>query len=130
VKRRCIVILLGVVVWGAALAGEPGYHRRGSNTAPVLDEAAARSAGLTPEIAATARKVYTTKCMRCHKSYEPALYSQPQWEAWMVKMRKKAHLSRDQDGLLSRYLDAYRAASPLARTNLSNFQAPAIGNKQ
>jgi cytochrome c5 len=122
VKRHWTLLLLAVGLWGAAVAGEPRQHRRASNAAPVLDEAAAQNAGLDPSTAATARKVYTTKCMRCHKSYDPTAYSQPQWEAWMAKMRKKAHLSREQDGLVSRYLDACRSSMPLAKTNLSDLQ--------
>jgi cytochrome c5 len=121
VKRLCFLLIFSVAALSVA-AGETKHHRAGSNTAPVLDEAAAQNAGLDSQTAATARRVYTTKCMRCHKSYEPSIYSQPQWEAWMVKMRKKAHLSQDQDVLLSRYLDACRAASPLARTNLNEVQ--------
>jgi len=55
--------------------------------------------------------------MRCHKSYEPVAYSQPLWDSWMFKMRKKAHLGPAQEALLHRYLDAYRANSPMAKTN-------------
>jgi hypothetical protein len=35
----------------------------------------------------------------------------------MVKMRKKARLGSEQQNLLSRYLDAYRASSPALKTN-------------
>jgi hypothetical protein len=54
--------------------------------------------------------------MRCHKSYEPAAYSQPKWEMWMGKMRKKAHLTAEQDVRLHRYLQAYRSTSAIAGT--------------
>jgi hypothetical protein len=55
--------------------------------------------------------------MRCHKSYDPTAYSQPDWDSWMVKMRKKAHLAPEQDELLSRYLNAYRGTTSTLKTN-------------
>ena len=93
--------------------------KRGSAAAPALAPEAAQASGITAETALAARNLYTTKCMRCHKSYDPAEYSQPQWDSWMMKMRKKARLSPAQDRLLSQYLDAYRAVAPVARTNAS-----------
>jgi hypothetical protein len=56
--------------------------------------------------------------MRCHKSYEPAAYSDPEWNRWMLKMRKKAHLAPGQEKLLSRYLGAYRSGHPLLKANI------------
>jgi hypothetical protein len=88
-----------------------------TGSAPVLDEDVARRAGLSPSEVNDANRLYTAKCMRCHKSYEPAAYSQPEWNSWMIKMRKKAHLGPGQDQLLSRYLDAYRSGRLLSKTN-------------
>jgi hypothetical protein len=96
-------------------AGPPPKPRAGS--APVLDEDVARRAGLSSSEVNDANRLYTAKCMRCHKSYEPAAYSQPEWKSWMIKMRKKAHLGSEQDHLLSRYLDAYRSGRLLSKTN-------------
>ncbi len=107
-----------VTLCGSVTGAERG-PKRGAGSAPLLDPAAAQNSGMTGRSVSAARKLYTTKCMRCHKSYDPAEYSQPQWESWMTKMRTKARLSPEQDRLLSQYLEAYRAASPLAHTNLS-----------
>ena len=96
-------------------AGPRPKARAGS--APVLDEDVARRAGLSSSEVNDANRLYTSKCMRCHKSYEPAAYSQPDWNSWMIKMRKKAHLGSEQDQLLSRYLDAYRSGRLLSKTN-------------
>ena len=35
-------------------------------------------------------KVYVTKCAKCHRFYDPAKYSEADWEMWMAKMSKKA----------------------------------------
>ena len=98
----------------------------------MLEAEAARASGLSEEVK-DATKLYTTKCMRCHKLNEPVAYSQPLWDSWMFKMRKKAHLGPAQEALLHRYLDAYRANSPMAKTNSatggkSEAQAPQSQN--
>jgi hypothetical protein len=110
-----LVVLVSIC---ASVTGAERGPKRGGGSAPLLDPAAAQTSGMTPQSASAARKLYTTKCMRCHKSYDPAEYSQPQWESWMMKMRTKARLSPEQDRLLSQYLEAYRAASPVGRTNM------------
>ena len=58
---------------------------------------------------AEARKIYVAKCAKCHRFYEPTNYSEPNWRTWMEKMNKKSKLKPEQDRLLNRYLDAYRA---------------------
>ena len=57
------------------------------------------------------RKLYVAKCARCHKFYDPAKYSETDWQKWMEKMSKKAKLKPDQKELLSRYLDTFRNGS-------------------
>jgi Dihaem cytochrome c len=67
-------------------------------------------AGTTPlaeQDAKAARKLYTSKCARCHKLYDPANYSDTEWRTWMDKMNRKAKLKPDQVELLSRYLDTF-----------------------
>ena len=76
---------------------------------------------LSPADQANARKLYNTKCARCHKFYDPAKYSDAEWSGWMQKMNKKAKLKDAQVELLGRYLDGFRAATttkagPEART--------------
>jgi len=112
------VMLLGF--FGASSADSVSARPSPKNvrtSAPVLEENAARAAGLSAAEAKDASKLYTTKCMRCHKSYEPAAYSQAQWDSWMAKMQKKAKLTPEQSSLLCQYLQAYRAASPVVKTN-------------
>ena len=92
-------------------------RKQASANAPVVSVEAAQVAGLSVQELSEATKLYTTKCMRCHKSYEPRVYEQNQWETWMGKMRKKAHLTPEQEKLLSRYLGAYRTEGLVAKTN-------------
>ncbi len=69
----------------------------------------AGAADLTPSEAAAARKLYTAKCAKCHRFYEPAAYPEAEWRLWMDKMSRKAKLKPEQEKLLNRYLDACRA---------------------
>jgi len=131
--KRFWFILLTVSVTSVIGAGAPAGElasKRGSNSAPVLDADAAANAGLSPKETQDARKLYTTKCMRCHKSYDPSGYSQPQWESWMTKMRKKARLAVEQDALLTRYLEAYPSGASVATTNFSARNVRSIAPKQ
>src|SRR5437870_664482 len=62
-----------------------------------------------------ARKLYVAKCAKCHKFYDPAKYSDEEWNVWMRKMSKKSKLKPEQEEMLSRYIEeTYR--SP-AKTN-------------
>jgi len=54
---------------------------------------------------AVARKLYVAKCAKCHKFYDPAKYSDEQWQIWMSKMSKKAKLKPAQEELLARYIE-------------------------
>jgi hypothetical protein len=54
---------------------------------------------------AKARKLYLTKCAKCHKLYDPTRYTDKDWEVWMGKMTSKAKLSRSQAQLLSNYIE-------------------------
>lgn len=58
-----------------------------------------------------ARQLYTGKCARCHKFYDPARYSDQKWNDWMEKMSRKAKLKPDQKELLSKYLQTLRATT-------------------
>jgi mono/diheme cytochrome c family protein len=64
----------------------------------------------TPEETA-GRKVFTGKCARCHKLYEPFRYDDKAWESWMTKMRDKAKLNDDQYRQLTAYLETLRASN-------------------
>jgi hypothetical protein len=56
-----------------------------------------------------AARLYTAKCARCHKFYDPAGYSDAEWRMWMNKMSRKARLKPEQSQLLSRYLETFRS---------------------
>jgi mono/diheme cytochrome c family protein len=63
-----------------------------------------REASIQPTDAAAARRLYITKCAKCHKLYNPAKYSDDEWGLWMKKMSRKARLSPEQRDLLERYI--------------------------
>jgi len=50
------------------------------------------------------QKLYVAKCAKCHKFYDPAKYSDADWQMWMAKMSKKAKLKPAQEAELSRYI--------------------------
>ncbi len=55
-----------------------------------------------------ARRLYNSKCSRCHKFYNPSLYHDAEWQDWMEKMRKKSKLKNEQFDLLMRYTELLR----------------------
>lgn len=63
---------------------------------------------LAPNEAHRAASLYTLKCGRCHKFYDPASYSVEDWDLWMAKMSKKSKLRPDEEKVLSAYLVAAR----------------------
>jgi hypothetical protein len=60
----------------------------------------------TPEDAG--KKIYTGKCARCHRLYDPAKYDDQAWDAWMQKMKLKAKLNDNQSRQLSEYIATLR----------------------
>jgi hypothetical protein len=71
---------------------------------------AAGAAELSAKEQEAARKLYNAKCARCHKFYDPAQYSDAEWEKWMTSMNKKARVKGAQADLLGRYLNSFRAS--------------------
>ena len=71
----------------------------------------AEGQNLSSQESKTAHKLYTAKCAKCHEFYDPKAYSQPEWDSWMEKMRKKSKLKTEQFDLLSRYLGQIRSES-------------------
>lgn len=59
---------------------------------------------------AAARKLYVTKCARCHEFYDPTKYDDAKWSEWMSKMKRKARLNDDQYNKLDSYLQSVRAS--------------------
>ena len=56
----------------------------------------------------SARTLCLTKCVKCHKFYDPAKYDDAKWAKWMNKMNKKAKLKEPDAELLGRYLETFR----------------------
>ncbi len=113
--RAWYSVLFLVALTGAGLAScasSPPKRQGPTGPLPTPSAEATQKVGLTPIQASTALKVYNSKCTRCHKSYDPHAYTIPQWESWMSKMSRKAHLDAEQQGLLVRYLQAVRATPP------------------
>ena len=111
---RYYSVMLLVALTGAGLAScasSPPNHRGPSGPLPVADADAALAAGLSTFQTDEALKLYTAKCVRCHKSHDPHAYTSVQWQAWMSKMSRKAHLDSQQQDLLARYLQAVRATA-------------------
>jgi cytochrome c5 len=112
--RTCYSAVLLVAALGAGLAGCQSSSASGRpvvSAIPMLAPESASAAGLSAQQANQAVSLYTAKCVRCHKSYDPTIYNDAQWRTWMTKMSKKARLTPEQDELLSRYLTAFRAAN-------------------
>jgi hypothetical protein len=76
----------------------------------------ARASDLTRKELRAAQDLNELKCAKCHKLYNPADYSQEEWDVWMKKMARKSKLKKAQEELLTRYLQTLRdkpaAASP------------------
>ena len=109
--RALFSAILVALAITAGLAGcqtsAPGGRSAGGSI-PLLDAGSASAAGLSDQDVGEATKLYTAKCARCHKFYDPASYEEVEWNKWMKKMGKKSKLKPDQYELLSRYLAAFR----------------------
>ena|ERR1051326_1450540 len=112
-KRRALMGLMAALV----LAGwVMGCHSAAASTKPSSRPTLPRNArptakpGLSADDVNRGAKLCANKCLRCHQLYDPSAYSDSQWRSWMTKMTGKAHLKNDQAELLSRYLEAFRAA--------------------
>src|SRR5262245_28873621 len=106
--------LLLLHVFLIALAGCTGPAR-------ATDASAGPASSPDPLIAT--RKLYLNKCARCHKLYDPAKYSDADWQDWMTKMSRKAKLNPAQKETLVNYTDALRHASKTS----ADQTAPASG---
>lgn len=67
-----------------------------------------KAADLTDAEVKAARKLYLSKCAKCHKLYDPAGYDDAAWQSWMAKMTIKAKLNEQQADLTSRYVETIR----------------------
>ena len=76
--------------------------------AVVVLHGGAGAAELSPKETGDAKKLYNTKCAKCHKFYDPAAYTDKEWADWMTKMNRKSKLKPEQAELLARYLETLR----------------------
>jgi mono/diheme cytochrome c family protein len=54
------------------------------------------------------KRLYSTKCARCHQLYDPAAYDEKKWNMWMEKMRQKTRLTDNQFKQLDEYTRSLR----------------------
>ena len=101
-------IALAVALTAIAGCESSGPPRRTLDRVPQLDAATANAAGLSVQQVNEANEIYTVKCAKKNKFYDPAQYSQMEWDEWMRKMSRKAKLKPAQQELLTRYLNAFR----------------------
>jgi cytochrome c553 len=69
----------------------------------------ARGDDLSSKDLEAARKIYVAKCAKCHRFHDPKNYSDSAWQGWMGTMSRRSKLKPDEERLLTRYLEAYRA---------------------
>lgn len=75
---------------------------------------------------ATGKKLYQNRCAKCHKMYDPAKYSDSQWELWMGKMDKKAKLSPEEKDKVLQYVEeTFRAPAKEGRN-----RTPVLSSKR
>ena len=72
----------------------------------LLGISASHGAELSADELKAARKIYTGKCAKCHKLYDPSAYTPEKWSEWTGKMTKKSKLKPAQVELLARYIEA------------------------
>lgn len=111
------------LVAAAGLIGCQSSHPHGrvaGKSFPMLDAASASAAGFPLKEVNDAVQLGNTKCIRCHGFYDPTAYNDAEWQTWMTKMSKKAHLASDQRELLSRYLAAIRTTAKGTSTNTNS----------
>jgi hypothetical protein len=89
------------------LSSAPG-GRTASDSIPMLNPDVASAAGFSPQDVIDANALYVAKCAKCHKFYDPAQYTQKEWDVWMRKMSRKSKLKPPQEELLTRYLGEFR----------------------
>jgi hypothetical protein len=62
---------------------------------------------ISTEEPGTPKHLYEMKCGKCHRLYNPALYSADEWEHWFSKMSKRAHLKAEQTSAISGYIQEF-----------------------
>ncbi len=78
---------------------------------------AAAADGPSSQDLSTGKKLYQTKCARCHKFYNVDNYPDPTWTMWLEQMIAKSRLTSKEADLLKRYLQTLRPSHPPAGTD-------------
>ena len=86
-----------------------------------------RAGELSPEQTTAARKLYIGKCAKCHKLYDPARYTDPQWDRWMKRMSDKAKLKPNERELLARYIQESFRHSKASSGRATNGAVSLVG---
>ncbi|MBI5394919.1 MAG: hypothetical protein HZA91_06425 [Verrucomicrobia bacterium] len=69
-----------------------------------------------PAADAAAKKLYDTRCIRCHEHHDITVYDDMAWKRLLWKMKDKARLDNEEYGDLSDYLKSVREAARRSRT--------------
>jgi mono/diheme cytochrome c family protein len=76
--------------------------------AATLLPAGSRGGALSEADRAAGKKLAASKCIACHKLYDPNNYEEAKWNEWMIKMKRKAKLNQEQFDKLTGYFAALR----------------------
>ena len=108
-KRALLTIVPALVlsmgVAGCQSSGDGGRGRMVPEPDPT------RAMALPPTELAEGRRLSEIKCVKCHQFYNPKDYGRTEWDLWMKKMSRKAHLTDEEQRVLSHYLELFRPAS-------------------
>lgn len=63
---------------------------------------------LTDKEKSAAKRIYDTRCVKCHVKRWPVDYPPEEWQLWMKKMSRKAKLTPDEQKLMAHYFDSLR----------------------
>ncbi|HEY5909438.1 MAG TPA: hypothetical protein VJA21_02410 [Verrucomicrobiae bacterium] len=89
-----------------------------------LPAPAGRSAEIAPDPTEVGRKLYQNRCAKCHQMYDPAKYTDTQWQTWMTKMGKKAKLRPAEKQMVLQYVEQSLRASVKTSARVTKARSP------
>lgn len=57
-------------------------------------------------------ELYRAKCGKCHRPYAPAEVRPPEWERYLPRMQKRAHLTLEEAETIRRYVETNMTPPP------------------
>src|SRR2546425_4413752 len=108
-RRGLLAVILALMLWMVSVGCRTSSRPGRAGTAPEPD--AARAAEVPTAELAEGRRLSETKCVKCHRFYNPADYGRSEWDLWMKKMSRKARLKADEERVLLPYLELFRPAA-------------------